>query len=171
MAGIAKNTRNVTRNVIRNLAGLVGSVFAWLFDGVLIWIWLSALLIGIAVFLIYAPIEVVGEGGRSLTEIVAAVAGFFLVSAGIAWAWYKLGDERAERLGGLLLQLIVPAAIVAVLAWLWSSWEVPDIWSRPLAELTLGAVVQNVLKFVVLVFGVSFISDVFREIVARSRRR
>ena len=50
------------------------------------------------------------------------------------------------------------------------TWDVPDIWSRPLTELTLGAIAQNVLKLVVLFIGVSFISDVFREIISRWKK-
>jgi hypothetical protein len=134
-----------------------------------VWLWLSALLIVVAVCIISAPIRVV-EGGRSLSEIAAVIGGCVLVSAGVGWAWYKLGEERAVRLGVLLAQLIVPVVITGVASLMWWSWDVPDIWSRPLADLTLGAIALNVLKLVVLCVGVSFISDVFREIISRWRK-
>jgi hypothetical protein len=69
-----------------------------------------------------------------------------------------------------LAQLIVPVVITGVAGLLWWSWDVPDIWSRPLADLTLGAIAQNILKLVVLCVGVSFISDVVREIISRGRK-
>jgi hypothetical protein len=50
-------------------------------------------LIVVAVFIISAPIQVVRESGRSLSEIAAVIGRFLLVSAGIGWAWYKLGEE------------------------------------------------------------------------------
>jgi hypothetical protein len=168
MAGISK--------IIRNVTSLIGNVFAWLFDSLFVWLWLSALLIVVAVFIFSAPIQVVGpiqvigEGGRSLSAIAAAIGGILLVSAGVGWAWYKLGEERAVRLGSLLVRLIVPVAVTGVVGRLWWSWDVPDIWSRPLSDLTLGAIAQNVLKLIILFVGVSFISDVFREIISRWRK-
>jgi len=160
MARISKITRNVA-------SSLIGNVLARLFDSLFVWLWLSALLLIVAVFIILAPVQ---KGGRSAPEIAAVIGGFMLVSAIVGWAWYKVGDERAVRLGGLLAQLIVPAAITGVAGWLWWSWDVPDIWSRPLADLTLGAIALNVLKLVVLFVGVSYISDVFREIISRWRK-
>jgi hypothetical protein len=161
MAHISKITRKV--------ASLIGNVLARLFDSLVVWLWLSALLLVVAVFIISAPIKV-QEGGRSVSEIAAIIGGFMLVSAIVGWAWYELGEERAVRLAVLLAQLIVPAVITGVTGLLWWSWDVPDIWSRPLADLTLGAVAQNILKLVVLCFGVSFISDVVREIILRWRK-
>ena len=162
MARISKITRNVV--------SLIGNVFARLFDGLFVWLWLSALLIVVAVFIILAPIQVVGDSGRSLSEIAAAISAFLLVSAGVGWAWYKLGEERAVRLGGFLARLIVSATVAGVAGWLWWSWDVPDIWSRPLADLTSSAIAQSALKLVVLFVGVSFISDVIREIISRWRK-
>jgi len=160
MARISKITRNVA-------SSLIGNVLARLFDSLFVWLWLSALLLVVAVFIILAPIQ---NGGRGASETAAVIGGFMLVSAIVGWAWYKVGDERALRLGGLLAQLIVPAAITVVAGLLWWSWDVPDIWSRPLTDLTLGAIAQNVLKLIVLFAGVSFTSNVFREIISRWKK-
>ncbi len=74
--------------------------------------------------------------------------------------------RAAESWGGL----IVFAAIVVAAAWSWWSWTVPDIWNRPLAALTLGGIAQNVLKLAVLIVGISFVSEVFRELLAHGRK-
>ena len=84
MARISKITRNV--------ASLIGNVLARLFDSLFVWLWLSALLLVVAVFIILAPVQ---KGGRSASEIAAVIGGFMLVSAIVGWAWYKVGDERA----------------------------------------------------------------------------
>ncbi len=125
--------------ITRNLAGLIGSVFASLFGNLFAWLWFATLLIVVAVIIIFStPIAVVGFGAPSLSVVVAAVGGMLLFAAGGGWAWYKFGEERAASLGGLLASLIVPAAIVAVAFRLWWAWDVPDVWNRPLAALTLG---------------------------------
>jgi hypothetical protein len=157
----------VITTITRNLARFVSNVFAWLFDNVFAWLWLSALLIVVAAFIILAPIKVVGEGGRNLPEVVASIGGILLVGAGVGWAWHRLGEEHqhlAKRLGRFLASLIVPVAIAGVAIRLWWSWDVPDIWNRPLATLTLGDITQNVLKLVVLFVGVSYISALFRAL-------
>lgn len=159
--------------VARNLAGSVGSASALLLGNVFAWLWFSALLIVVGAFVILAPIETVGKGGRSLTEVLAVSSGFLLVGAGASWAWHKLGEEGqriALRVGESLGGLAVFAAIVCATAWSWWSWDVPDIWHRPLVVLTLSDIAQNVLKLVALLVGVTFISAVFRELVAHWRR-
>lgn len=112
---------NITRNLTRGLASLMGNVFARLFDNVLAWLWFSALLLVVALFILFAPIRAVGDGGRSLSGVIAIIGGMLLVAAGGGWAQCKLGEERTMRLGGLLVRLIVPAAIVGMALWLWLS--------------------------------------------------
>lgn len=165
MAAIINITRNVASSIGSGFAGLCGNVFAWF--------WLAALLITIGAFIIFAPVETIGDGGRSLSQIAAMIGGFLLVGAGVGWVWRRLGAECqrlalgvVESLGGL----VVFAAIIVVAAWSWWSWQVPDIWSRPLAVLTLDDIAQNVFKLVVLFVGVSFVSAVFRELVAKWRQ-
>jgi hypothetical protein len=160
-----------TIKLIRNLASLAGNAFARLFDDVFGWLWLAALLILVAAFMIWAPIETVGKGGRSFLEIAVAVGGILLISAGAGWAWHKLGEGPryfAKRIARFLLQLIVPAAIFAAAIWLWSSWNVPDVWNRPLAALTFGDIVQNVFKLGVGFVGAAFITAFFREVWRKS---
>jgi hypothetical protein len=157
--------------ITRNLASFIGNAFAWLFDNVFAWLWLSALLIVVAAFVILAPIKVVGEGGRSLPEVVATIGGVLLVGVGVGWAWHKLGEERqyiAKRLGRFLASLIVPAAIAGVAIRLWWSWDVPDIWNQPLSALTLGEIALSVLKLVVFFVGVSYVSALFRALWRKS---
>ena len=165
MAAIINITRNVASSIGNGFAGLCGNVFAWF--------WLAALLITIGAFIIFAPVETIGDGGRSLSQIAAMIGGFLLVGAGVCWVWRRLGAECqrialrvAESLGGLA----VFAAIIVVAAWSWWSWQVPDIWNRPLAALTLNDIAQNAFKLVVLFVGVSFVSAVFRELVAKWRQ-
>src|ERR1043166_7817536 len=138
MAAIINMTRNLASSIGSGVAGLCGNVFAWF--------WLAALLITVGAFIIFAPVETIGDGGRSLSQIAGMLAGFLL--------------------GGL----VVFAAIIVVAAWSWWSWQAPDIWSRPLATLTLSDIAQNALKLVVLFVGVSFVSAVFRELVAKWRQ-
>jgi hypothetical protein len=163
MAGIIKITRNLASSISNVFASLFGTLFAWL--------WFATLLIVIAVIIIFStPIKMVGEGGPSLSAVVAAVGGMLLFAACGSWAWHKFGEERTIGLGGLLLSLILPAAIVGVAIRLWLAWDVPDIWNRPLATLTLGDIGQNVLKLVVLFWGVSFISAVVRKLFSDWRK-
>jgi|SRR5215472_173593 len=165
MAAIINITRNLASSLGNGFAGLCGNVFAWF--------WFSALLITVGAFIIFAPVETIADGGRSLAQIAAMIGGFLLVGAGIGWVWRRLGEECqriglrvAESLGGL----VVFAAIIVVAAWAWWSWDVPDIWNRPLAVLTLGDMAQNALKLGTLFVGVTFVSSVFRELVAQWRR-
>lgn len=165
MTGIIKTARN--------LAGSIGNLSALLLGNVFAWLWFSALLIVVGAFIVLAPIDTVARGGRSLTQVLAMIVGFLLVGAGASWIWHKLGAERqriAVRIGESLGGLIVFAAIACVAAWSWWSWEVPDIWNRPLAVVTLGDIAQNVLKLAALGVGVSFVSAVFRELIAHWRR-
>jgi hypothetical protein len=160
MAGIIRMTRS--------FASSIGNVFASLFGNVFAWFWFSALLITVGAFLISAPIEVAGPGGRSLFQVAAVIGGFLLVGVGASWAWHKLGEERqriAMRVGESLGGLIIFAAIVAVAAWSWWSWQVPDIWNRPLAAVTLGDIAQNAVKLGVMFLGLSFVSGVFRKLM------
>jgi len=152
------------------LAYSIGSGFAGLCGNLFAWFWFSALLITVGVFIIFAPVETTAEGGRSLSQIAAVVGGFLLVGAGVGWVWRRLGEDYrrivlkvAESLGGL----VVFAAIIVVAAWSWWSWQVPDIWNRPFVALTLGDIVQNFLKLGVLFVGVTFVSAVFRELLAQ----
>src|ERR1051326_5507037 len=165
MAALINMTRTLASSIGSGVAGLCGNVFAWF--------WLAALLITVGAFIIFAPVETIGDGGRSLSQIAGMLAGFLLVGAGVGWVWRRLGEECqrialrvAESLGGL----VVFAAIIVVAAWSWWSWQAPDIWSRPLATLTLSDIAQNALKLVVLFVGVSFVSAVFRELVAKWRQ-
>lgn len=161
MADITKITRNV--------ASATGTVFARLFGNVFAWFWFSALLVTVGVFVIFAPIETIRDGGRGLSQVVAMIAGFLLVGVGVGWTWPKLGEERqrvAMRFGESLGGLIVFAAIISVVGWSWWCWDVPDIWDRPLATLTLADIAQNAVKLGVLVVGVSFVSGVFRKLLA-----
>lgn len=156
-------------NITRNLASSLGNAFASLFSNVFAWFWLSALLITLGAFIISAPIETTGHGGRGVSEFAAMVGGFLLLGAGIGWTWCKLGEEHqriAMRVGESLGGLIIFALLVGVAAWSWWSWQVPDIWSRPLAALTLGDIGQNVLKLGVFFVGCSFVSCVFRKLIA-----
>jgi hypothetical protein len=158
--------------ITRNLASSIGTVFAGLFGNVFAWFWFSALLITVGAFIIFAPIETVRDGERSLSQVLAVVGGFLLLGAGVGWAWHKLGEEHrriALRVGESLGGLIVFAAIVCLAAWSWWSWNVPDIWNRPLTVLTLADIAQNLLKLVVLLVGVSFVSGVFRELISHWR--
>lgn len=105
--------------VARNLAGSIGNVSALLLGNVFAWLWFSALLIAVGAFIVLAPIETVGKGGRSLTEVLAMIGGFLLVGAGASWAWHKLGEDGqriALRVGESLGGLAVFAAIVCVAA-------------------------------------------------------
>jgi hypothetical protein len=165
MTGIVKAARSLAGAIGNASASLLGSVFAWF--------WLSALLIVVGAFIALAPIEAVGKGGRSLTQVLAMIGGFLLVGAAAGWAWHKLGEEGqsiALRVGESLGGLTVFAAMICVAAWSWWSWDVPDIWNRPLSVLTLGDIAQNALKLGTLFVGVSFVSGVFRELVAHWRR-
>jgi hypothetical protein len=158
--------------ITRKLTGLLDDVFGSLSGNVFAWLWFSALLIVVGAFIIFAPIETVGKGGRSLSQVVAVIGGFLLVGAGASWAWHKLDDEHqriAIRVGESLAGLIVFAAIVCLAAWSWYSWDVPDIWHRPLTALTLGDIAQTILKLGVLFLGVSFVSGVFRKLIAHWR--
>lgn len=155
-----------------HLVRFAGNVFAGILGNVFAWLWFSALLIVVGAFIIFAPIETVGQGGRSLSQVLALIGAFLLLGAGISWAWHKLGEEHqriAIRVGESLGGLIVFGAIVCLAAWSWWSWDVPDIWHRPLAVVTLGDIAQNVLKLGILLVGLSFISAVFRELVAHWR--
>lgn len=159
--------------ITRYLANLTGTMFASLFGNVFAWFWLAALLITVGAFIVFAPIETVRDGGRSLSQVAAVIGSFLLLGVGVSWVWRKLGEERqrvAMRVGESLGGLIVFAAIIVVAAWSWWSWNVPDIWNRPLVALTLGDVAQNVLKLALLVVGISFVSAVFRELVAHWRQ-
>jgi hypothetical protein len=160
-------------NITRNLASSVGNGFASLFGSVFAWFWFAALLITIGVFIIFAPIATIGKGGPGFFQVVTLIAGFLLVGAGVGWAWRRLGEERqriAMRVGESLGGLVVFAAIIVVAAWSWWSWQVPDVWSRPLVVLTLADIAQNLLKLGILLAGISFVSAVFRELVAQWRR-
>lgn len=155
--------------ITRSLSGSIGNAFGSLFGNVFAWLWFSALLIVVGAFIIFAPVETVGSGGRSLSEIVAVIGGFLLVGAAASWVWYKLDEEQqriAIRVGESLAGFIVFAAIVGVAAWWWWSWDVPDIWNRPLTALTLADIAQNILKLGVLFLAVSFVSGVFQKLFA-----
>lgn len=91
MTGIIKTARN--------LAGSIGNVSALLLGNVFAWLWFSALLIVVGAFMVLAPIDTVGRGGRSLTQVLAMIGGFLLVGAGASWIWHKLGAER-QRIAG-----------------------------------------------------------------------
>jgi hypothetical protein len=157
--------------ITRKLASSIGNVFASLFDNLFAWFWFATLLVVVAVVIIFATsIKMVGAGEPSLAVVVATIGGMLLVAAGGGWAWHKFGEARAIRLGGLLVSLILPAAIVGVAIRLWRSWDVPDIWDRPLAALTLADIGQNVLKLIVLFWGVSFISAVVRKLFSDWRK-
>lgn len=159
--------------VARNLAGSVGNASGLLLGNVFAWLWFSALLIVIGAFVVMAPIDTVGKGGRSLTEVLAMIGGFLLVGAAASWAWHKLGEEGqriALRVGESLGGLAVFAAIVGVAAWSWWSWDVPDIWNRPLSVLTLRDIMENILKLGALFVGATFTSAVFSELIAHWRR-
>jgi hypothetical protein len=162
MVGIVKITRN--------LADLIGNVFDSLFGNVFAWLWFAALLIVVAILILLAPIKAVGEGGPSLSAVVATIGGMLLVAAGGGWVWRKLGEDFSIRLGGVLGRLIVFGPIIVVTIWLWWSWDVPDIWYRPLAALTLGDIGQNLLKLVVLFCGLSFISALVRALFSLLRK-
>jgi hypothetical protein len=163
MVGIIKITRN--------LASSIGNMFASLFGNLFAWLWFATLLVVVAIIIIFStPIKMIGEGGPSLTLVAAPIGGMLLFAAGGGWAWHKFGEERAVRLGGLLVSLILPAAIGAVAIGLWWAWDVPDIWHRPFAVLILGNIGQNILKLVVLFCGVSFISAVVRKLFSNWRK-
>ena len=165
MAGIINITRNLASSIVNGFASLFGNVFAWF--------WFAALLITIGVFIIFTPIATIEKGGPSLFQVATLIAGFLLVGAGVGWAWRRLGEERqriAMRVGESSGGLVVFAAIIVGAAWSWWSWQVPDIWSRPLAVLTLGDIAQNVVKLGILFAGVSFVSAVFRELIAHWRK-
>ena len=156
-----------------NLARFAGNVVGGMLGNAFAWLWLSALLIVLGAFIIFAPIETVGRGGRSLSQVLALIGGFLLLGAAISWVWHKLGDEHqriAIRVGESLGGLIVFGVIVCLAAWSWWSWDVPDIWRRPLAVVTLGDIAQNVVKLGVLFVGVCFVSAVFRELLAHWRK-
>jgi hypothetical protein len=160
--------------ITRDLADSLGNVSACVFGSVFAWFWLSALLIAVGLFILFAPIETVGNGGRSLSEVVAVIGGFLLVGGAVGWIWHTLSEERrrvVRRLGDLLGRFITPAVMIAAAIWLWSSWQVPDIWGRPLAALTLDDIAQNVLKLIALLWGLAFISAVFRKLIADWRVR
>ncbi len=162
MPGIIKITRDFTHN----LAGLIGNMCACFFDSVLAWLWLSALLLVVAAYMFSASIKTVGNGSLGLSGIVAIIAGMLLIAAGGGWVRYKFGEERAIKVGGLLSRLILPAVIIALALWLWSVWDVPDIWDRPVGSLTFDDILQNVLKLAALAVIVSFISALVKSLVA-----
>src|SRR5271170_2433681 len=99
--------------ITRYLTSLIGNLFAWLSDNVFAWLWLSALLIVVAIYMISAPIRVAGEGGRSAYEIAATLGGILSVSAGAGWALHKLGEQRqrgAKRVAGFLAVVVLGRA-------------------------------------------------------------
>lgn len=124
--------------ITRDLTGLIGNACTCFFDSMFGWLWLAALLLVVAVVMLSGPIKAFGGGGPSLNEVIAVIGAMLLIGAGGSWTRYMLGEERAIKLGGVLGRLIVPAVIIALALRLWSSWEVPDIWHRPLAALTLS---------------------------------
>jgi hypothetical protein len=155
--------------ITRDLAGTVGNAFAWFFDSVFGWLWLAALLLLVAVCMLLTPIRAIGDGGPSLYEVIATVGGMVLIAAGGGWARYRLGEERAIKVGGVLQRLILPAVIVVLALRMWSAWEVPNIWDRPLGSLTLDDIAQNVFKFAVLGVIFSFISGSVKALLLEKR--
>jgi hypothetical protein len=162
MVGIIKITRN--------LASSMGNVFIAFRQSVCLALVRDAIGRCRRHYYFSTPTKIIGEGGPSLTLVAATVGGMLLFAAGGGWAWHKFGEERAVRLGGLLVSLILPAAIGAVAIGLRGAWDVPDIWHRPFAVLTLGDIGQNILKLVVLFCGVSFISAVVRKLFSNWRK-
>lgn len=73
-----------------NLARFAGNVFAGMLGNVFAWLWLSALLIVVGAFIIFAPIETVGQGGRSLSQVLALIGRLFA-----AWRRHQLGLAQA----------------------------------------------------------------------------
>jgi hypothetical protein len=89
-----------------------------------------------------------GRGGIVVFAVMLTVA------AGAVWAWDKLGWSAQRTAKQLVIILIYGCIIGAILVF----WHPPAIWDVPLAQLTLGAIAENVFKLIaLLVMGLALL--------------
>jgi hypothetical protein len=96
-----------------------------------------------------------GPGALLTLCIIAGVATGFLLIAESDRVWEGFGSERqaalangVKRTWNVLVQVVILGAIMVAI---YVFWDVPDIFSRPLAALTLSDIGQSLAKLGVLV--------------------
>jgi len=95
--------------------------------------------------------------------------------ASIAKITRELGDEQYETVGDSgrsLSQLVVVVSgflvIGADTGWAWH--KLGEERQRPLGTLTAGDTARNVIKLLILLWGIAFISAVFRKLIGVGRK-
>ncbi len=103
-------------------------------------------------------------GAFGLFVVAAGFVVIALVAVRITRAREKLGADRQETLQAVWEALVRAAIYGAMLIAIYRFWNVPEIWDRPLAALTLGEIAENVFKFGLLsLLGSAFLRSLFSE--------